>query len=552
MKKKTMISLILALVMCLGLACPTFAANKDTTPPQWEQYGYESLNQLLSDWGITADEYYEMAAEAVAQEEYIKEYLAANPGATEDEALDAYIDFWYAQMIKEERIAMGGPAEGVGVMLMDSYVQFTDAQPVIKNDRTMIPVRAVAEFTGSVDVAWENGTVILTTGLGKTITFRPGETTATVTDGTSTTTFEMDVAPYIDPACDRTYVPLRFFTQALGFEVYWDHEYQTAVIIDAASIIDDLNSQFTVFNSMAKANKTAPDVTYKTVGDGTGSMKFYGMGNGGEDLKAGFSVDFSGYSRGMNTNVNMSWDMSELIALINAMGGAEEFSAEEAAMLDALGKSEATIMINGDAGKLYIGTPLLGVLAKLTGSGMQLPADTWLMASFGAAMLPGMTDMAAMEDMTFGELIYAIGSAEESISICSTVNTTAEMFVAMLGDDNFVKTADGYSLKSDAFKSLVGDLFTVCDIKMDLKNNGEMAFSINMQDDEMKMVMEVSGDQTKAEVYMLVDLVGMFSMDIRMDSDSVVTTETFSVEPPANSLVIDLDTLDLDSLLGGF
>ncbi len=544
MKKRTLISAILVLAMCFALACPTFAAGKDTTPPQWKQYGYESLADFLQAWEMTEDEYYEMVAEAVEEEAFVAAYLAANPGATEEEAEDAYFAEWYAAFVKEQRVAMGGPEDGVGVMLMDEYVEFPDAQPVIKNDRTMIPVRAVAEFTGTANVDWQDGTVILTTGLNKTITFRPGETTATVTDGTATTTFEMDVAPYIEQ--DRTYVPLRFFSQALGFEVYWDSDFRTAVILDSERMISEIDSNFTILNNLMKANKV-DDTAYKTTGTMTGSLKMYDSEKG--DKTANMTMDISGLSCGMNADVTIKMDMSELAAMLTSelSGEEESMSEEDAALLAAVSKTEYSALLNGETGKFYISSPALNALFPiLTGSESQLPANTWFLFSFDAAMLG---TLAGAEGMTVGSLIYEMSTASESVYSCESILETAQMLNVMMGDDCFTKTADGYTLKPDGIKEFVGESLDVCDIKMVFKNNGASETSIHIESDGLKFVMNVTGDQTKASATMLFDMQDMFAIDMKVNATAAKTTELPRTAPDKDALVLDLNTLDMSDIL---
>ena len=60
MKKriKTLSCLVLSLALTLSLALPALA-YEDTDPPQWEQFGYSSLEEMLRDFGITEEEYYE-------------------------------------------------------------------------------------------------------------------------------------------------------------------------------------------------------------------------------------------------------------------------------------------------------------------------------------------------------------------------------------------------------------------------------------------------------------------------------------------------------------
>jgi len=90
--------------------------------------------------------------------------------------------------------------------------------PYINADnRTMVPVRFIAESMGA-DVSWDAATQRITIELGRdTIVMYVGQKTYTV-NGTSKT---MDTVPVILKAWDRTAVPVRFISEALGCTVDW-------------------------------------------------------------------------------------------------------------------------------------------------------------------------------------------------------------------------------------------------------------------------------------------------------------------------------------------
>ncbi len=102
-----------------------------------------------------------------------------------------------------------------------------DAAPVIKNSRTMLPVRFVAESFGA-KVEWDGktSTAILTTADIK-IEITVGSATAKV-GGVET---KLDSPAYIDPASNRTYLPVRFVAEALGAKVSWDGKTSTATLV---------------------------------------------------------------------------------------------------------------------------------------------------------------------------------------------------------------------------------------------------------------------------------------------------------------------------------
>ncbi|MDP4118054.1 MAG: CAP domain-containing protein [Bacillota bacterium] len=88
---------------------------------------------------------------------------------------------------------------------------------IIVNDRTMLPVRALAESLGA-KVGWNNSqrkVTINRNGCG-TISFCPGNNC--ISNGNSTVT--TDCAPII--INDKTYAPIRVICELLGLNVNWD------------------------------------------------------------------------------------------------------------------------------------------------------------------------------------------------------------------------------------------------------------------------------------------------------------------------------------------
>lgn len=101
-----------------------------------------------------------------------------------------------------------------------------DAAPVIKNSRTMLPVRFVAEsFDAKVEWDGATSTAILVSGDTR-IEITVGSPVAKI-NGADT---KLDAPAYIDPASNRTYLPVRFVAEALGATVSWNGETSTATL----------------------------------------------------------------------------------------------------------------------------------------------------------------------------------------------------------------------------------------------------------------------------------------------------------------------------------
>ncbi len=99
-----------------------------------------------------------------------------------------------------------------------------DAPPVIRQSRTMLPVRFVAENLGAA-VTWDGAT--------STATITSGTAEIKITIGAATATVNGEEKPLDAPAFienSRTYLPVRFVAEALGATVDWNGASSTATI----------------------------------------------------------------------------------------------------------------------------------------------------------------------------------------------------------------------------------------------------------------------------------------------------------------------------------
>ena len=99
-----------------------------------------------------------------------------------------------------------------------------DVAPKIVNERTMLPIRFIAEKLGaSVDWVQESQTVIVELDDVK-ISLVIGENFATVNDEK----MELDSPSFVED--DRTFLPIRFVMENLGADVLWNNDTQKVII----------------------------------------------------------------------------------------------------------------------------------------------------------------------------------------------------------------------------------------------------------------------------------------------------------------------------------
>ena len=99
-----------------------------------------------------------------------------------------------------------------------------DVAPIVKDDRTFVPVRGIFEILGA-EIGWDDST--------RTATIKTSSASVSVTidhkqalvNGNLTS---LDAAPFLQDG--RTLIPLRFISENLGYQVGWDEATQTVTI----------------------------------------------------------------------------------------------------------------------------------------------------------------------------------------------------------------------------------------------------------------------------------------------------------------------------------
>ncbi len=117
-------------------------------------------------------------------------------------------------------------------VMINSQLEIFDVEPQLINDRTMVPMRRIFEDVGA-DVYWDEDTQTVTAIRKVSSQYGIEETTVQLTIGSKTIKIndvekEMDIAPVV--INDRTLVPVRFITEALGAKVEWIEDKQLVKI----------------------------------------------------------------------------------------------------------------------------------------------------------------------------------------------------------------------------------------------------------------------------------------------------------------------------------
>jgi len=121
-------------------------------------------------------------------------------------------------------IAPSVVAAGTPRLVINGQLQSGPAQPVFAGNSLLVPLRVISESLGA-QVDWDGATQVVTVRqYGHVVVLRVGKSTAAV-DGKEIT---LDVPARL--VNDRTMVPLRFVSEALGAQVSWDAKTNTATV----------------------------------------------------------------------------------------------------------------------------------------------------------------------------------------------------------------------------------------------------------------------------------------------------------------------------------
>jgi len=108
---------------------------------------------------------------------------------------------------------------------LNGTYEVNDVAPIIKADRTFLPIRLIAEFLGAT-VTWNEAEQAVTIVNNDTeIVIYIGQAFALVNGEP----VQLDAPAFIQN--DRTYLPVRFIAENLGAEVLWDGVNQTVTVI---------------------------------------------------------------------------------------------------------------------------------------------------------------------------------------------------------------------------------------------------------------------------------------------------------------------------------
>ena len=471
----------------------------------------------------------------------------------EDEDFDwAALEAELAKAEAEQRAAalkeLGAAAGQINVLLNDKCVAFPDAVPVLKGGRTMVPMRAAVEAMGAV-VDYDAATRTASVKMGDvSFTHVIGTDVITLSDGS---TVKMDIVSYIDKG--RTMVPLRFFSQVLGYDVFWDNDYKLAFLMGEDTWAAAVDKDLTILNSLLAQQSKSADLskTQKSTLTAKGAVKVVDSING--DKSYPYSGSMTVLAGKDAANLTMSLDLSSMLELLESLVE-DSIPAEYRAQL---AKFSAEAILSD---KAYIKSPLLDAMSESK-------SGTWYaLGELNYSELYQQVISAASASAsatTFGHLLYAMmqGDANHFFASWEGCTAAAQLIKLMYADSTFVKSGSGYqwhfglaelaklmnSMDSETnytADSLKKDGLT--DFALDMTVQGASATLVckmAMADESgalatLNMAVKSSGNQASAKGSVQVRNLCEVTFDLA--STAQTTSENVKTAPAAGANIVDL------------
>ncbi len=458
------------------------------------------------------------------------------------------------------KTALGGVPGQIGVLVNGAYVQFPDAVPEISSSRTMIPVRALVETLGG-EIGYQDGVVTFVLD-GYAYEFTIGSTTVTVTptadnnkDTPKPDDIVMDCAPYIKGG--RTYVPIRFISEALGYEVGWDGDFQTTVLLDRAALAAEIDKDFTILNKV-QANQGAAmeeGKNYQADLKGNLTVTAFDTINGNKtytaDLsgKQNFNTEAASAQVSLKLSDNVKDELVKLLISANE-GDTANLSEQVNLVLDGLEDMEIILTRKG------LGWFRMASLDKLAGVD-----NVWLGLDLGAEL----SEMAFAQtgETTIGSALTGVLDENSVISVAA-LGSTVGMMTALYGDDTFT-TDGGVSTRTigvDDLMALYEDMGLSADdmeeakaafeeyqitVKVDSKGGVDMTCTVETAAQAgvpaIKLTMDAKQDAGNATLNMSLHIANLGEGKLTLTQTWGTTIENPEDQPPEGSNVVDAGAL---------
>ena len=296
--------------------------------------------------------------------------------------------------------ALGGVPGELGIMVNGTYLTFTGDKPYAEDGVTYVPAAELGEALG-----------LELTG---------------------------------------DYVPLRETAQAAGCEIWWDQDYETAVVMDPDVLVAAIDSGFTALNGVLAKN-TLDWERWAETEDWTVTLTLFDTLNGDKTYPMTLTQESLYGPEGLQTTGE--YDLSALMTLLEQMGLLEYVGEDELKVVSAILSGDYELRWDTGTGAMAVTASCLPDLLSMMGT--PYPKDLWF--TMDGETTEELSDLLSdlmdqEEPVTVGALVwylYASTTApwSDPVLYWSEATELAAGMSIFLGDNALVREGDAWVLR---------------------------------------------------------------------------------------------------------
>ena len=500
---KKLLSILLALVMVFALTVPALAAapEADLDPPLWHILGYDSYEELM-DYYWTEEEY----AEELSS---IRSFMETRPDETARLRANAYsyYETAFAEEYGSAQEYMTAWNETEEQFITDMTVwqiwdlqeaeEYADRWAALCAEQPEETARFLEELPGwfeseygdyygsfeeysayysSAEEAYlrlfdywswhytrQQGIDEFILSHGGT----PGRLNVMVNGtflsvGSERPIYEADGVTYADAqalsralgvpvtANESGYAPVRATAEALGCMVYWDSDYNAAVVIDPAALAGEIDSKFTLFNRLWDTGVSA-DANYVISGESDAELTVFNSLDGDMTRQASFAYDLTvsptAVSGSVDYDLSLLWDLFQEYIPSLLVEDQDDGYEQQVALLTALLSGRMDLRADLEEGMAYLSLPSL------------LP-NTWLRYTLDETVDADELRQLYDRSSSVGQLFCStLQNSYFPVLVWESALEGADAAAALIGDERFVRdgSAQVLTLTRDEVMSALGE-----------------------------------------------------------------------------------------------
>lgn len=461
--------------------------------------------------------------------------------------------------------AFGAETTGIQVQYNGNDIALTDAAKIV-DGRVMVPFRQLLESMGAeVTYDLKTKTIVVKTD-EKEMSFAAGGADITIIKDGVTSVKKMDVASFVDKKQSRTYVPVRFIAETMGYSVGWDKSNKTVVIIDPATLFSNADTDFSIISKLMKSDLDL-EKPYATTGKFDMDIETFA---GPDSIMPGMEFSMTGQMSGIQQKSNADLVMNMAFQFDKMLS---KLTVEEKAMMEPMlgmfKDASMKIKMDGETGITYMNSSLFSALDPTVG------ANTWYKMNMYDTYEDMGIDLKSITNMSYSgfklsEMLAAsmAGMEYTDISTYQDIQSTYVFLKNLIGDEAFTKRTAGsyvtYNLnlnqtsilaalaKTALSEGISKDTLDLTELG-DMLNSSKLEAKIMIQEkagslykyelegdctfEEIACNFDMAGDQKNAEGQFMIDQKDVMKMMIEVESHVSETSTAPDLSLPADAVI---------------